>query len=47
MSAEQVAKVEEFDARAKAEHAAAMEALEPENDPAMSESTFTVDPNST
>ncbi len=37
MTPEQVAKVEEFDAHAKAEHTAAMEALEPANDPSMSE----------
>jgi hypothetical protein len=37
MSPEQVTKVEEFDAHAKAEHAAAMTDLDPTNDPAMSE----------
>jgi len=47
MNPEQVAKVENIDARAKAEHASAMEALEPENDPSMTETTLTVEPNST
>jgi hypothetical protein len=37
MSPQQIAKVEELNAHAKAGHAAAMEALEPTNDPAMSE----------
>ncbi len=37
MSPQQVAKVEEFDAHAKAEHATAMGELDPTNDPAMSE----------
>jgi hypothetical protein len=43
MSPEQVAKVQDFDARAKAEHSAAMTELEPSSDPAMSETTPTID----
>ncbi len=39
MKPEQVAKVEEFDAHAKVEHATAMEALDPTNDPTMIETT--------
>jgi hypothetical protein len=40
MTPEQIAKVEEIDSHAKAEHAAAMEALDPANDPTTSESTM-------
>jgi hypothetical protein len=39
MSPGQAAKVEELDAHARAEHSAAMEALEPTRDPGMSETT--------